>query len=292
MSDLGFITVAVGKTAYAEMAVDLALSARRFHDLPFTLVADENSENHVNSKYPRVFDNIFRLPPAYQNKYACKFSIGELSPYRHTIFIDADTLLVSPLNTLLHEVNGTNMLMIGAFREPSTDKTHHGFSIRGLMKRHHLTRYFDNHSGAFAFEAEYGRSFLKECAHVYLYEMASLHRWSRFRVIGDELAFGIVGGRRGVTIMSEPFPIYWTNELQALTPDNPWKPLCHFHTAPSAVALDWMMREVGERRRAKGLAEGSEPIWRAKAESSRRNVARGEWLVKLYGRFLHATRPR
>jgi hypothetical protein len=53
-----------------------------------------------------------------------------------------------------------------------------------------------------------------------------------------------------------------------------------------------MMREVGERRRAKGLAEGSEPIWRAKAESSRRNVARGEWLLKLYRRFLHATRPR
>jgi hypothetical protein len=52
------------------------------------------------------------------------------------------------------------------------------------------------------------------------------------------------------------------------------------------------MREIGERRRAKGFAEGSEPIWRAKAESSRRKVAHGEWLLNLYGRFLYATRPR
>lgn len=292
MSDLGFITVAVGKPAYAELAVDLALSTRAFHDHPFALVTDAALADYVRSRYPGVFDTLLLLPAEYRTGHAFKFALGELTPYRHTVFIDADTLVLSRMDTLLRETLTADILMMGRYRDAKTEEVHHGFSIRGLMKRYRLERYFDNHSGAFAFEVNHGRSFLRDGADVYMREMADLQRWAWLRHIGDELAFGIVGGRRGVTIMSEPFPVYWPRELQALTPDNPWKPLCHFHTAPSAVALDWMMREVGERRRAKGFAEGSEPIWRAKSESSRRKVARGEWLLKLYRRFLHATRPR
>jgi hypothetical protein len=292
MSDLGFITIALGKPAYAEFAVDLALSARAFHDLPFALVADAGLKSYVEARYPGVFDVICLLPDGFQKGDACKFALAEVTPFKRTVFIDADTLVLAPLNTLLREAEAADVLMIGAYRDHSTDQVHHGFSVRGLMKRYGLERYFDNHSGAFAFEIEQGRAFLRAGADIYLREMADLQRWSRFRRIGDELAFGIAGARRRVAIMSEPFPIYWSNELAALTSDNRWKPLCHFHDSPAPAALDWLMREVAERRAARGFPALSEPAWRAKAKKCRQGYARGEWLLSLYRKALRATASR
>lgn len=289
MSDLGFITIALGRPSYAEMAVDLALSTRAFHNHPFALVADRALAEYVGSRYPGVFDAIRELPDAYGKGHACKFSLAELTPFDRSVFIDADTLMLAPVHTLLREASTADILMMGSYCDRNSDRVHHGFAVRNLMKRYGLDRYFVNHSGSFAFETVHGRAFLRDGLEVYLREMADLQRWSRFRHIGDELAFGIVGGRRGVTIMSEPFPIYWQIELAALTSDQRWKPLCHFHDSPAPSALDWMMREVGERRRAHGFPLTSERLWRQKAELCRRRNARGEWLMQLYSKWLKAT---
>ena len=289
MSQLGFITVALGRPSYAEMAIDLALSAREFHDLPFALVADAALAAYVRTQYPGVFDEIRVLPDVYRKGHACKFALAELTPFARSVFIDADTLVLAPMHALLDDALAADILMMGSYRDRTTERVHHGFAVRGLMQRYGLERYFINHSGAFAFETTHGRAFLREGLDVYLHEMADLQRWARFRHIGDELAFGIVGGRRGVTIMREPFPIYWSNELAELTTAHRWKPLCHFHDAPAPAALDWMMHEVGARRRARGFPLRSEPHWRAKAESCRKRNARGEWLMRLYERWLKAT---
>jgi hypothetical protein len=289
MSDLGFITIALGRPSYAEMAVDLALSAREFHDLPFALVADATLAAYVRTRYRGVFDEIRVLPDTYRRGHACKFALAELTPFARNVFIDADTLVLAPMDTLLDEARTADILMMGSYCDRRTERVHHGFAVRSLMRRYALERYFINHSGAFAFETSHGRTFLAEGLKVYLDEMADLQRWSRFRHIGDELAFGIVGGRRGVNIMREPFPIYWSNELATLASSHRWKPLCHFHDAPADGALAWMMRDVATRREARGFPQVSETHWRAKAESCRRRNARGEWLMQLYERWLKAT---
>ncbi|TCT03513.1 hypothetical protein [Aquabacter spiritensis] len=291
MSDLGFITIARRDTSYSEMAVDLALSLRDFCSHPIALVADDHNAAFVQGLYPRVFDAIIPLPERYQagTGVAAKYAMAELTPFSRTIFIDADTLVLSAMPDLLQEAARADVLMMGVYCDARSTLVHHGFSVRKLIATCGLDRYFKNHSGAFAFETKSGRDFFNECLKTYEDELCDLRRRSRIRRVEDEIPLGIVGGRRGVTIMREPFPIYWSRELAALRADNRWKPLCHFHNAPAPSALEWLMREVSQRRRAHGLPAQSTAAWLRKARSSQRKKALGSGIVSLYRAGLSLT---
>ena len=262
--ELGFVTVASGNIKYAEMAVDMALSLREQHSEPIWLVADEASARHVNQNYPGIFDGISLIPAGYDLVRTHKFAIAEAAPCKRGIFIDADTLVLAPLDKLIAKTRGHGFVMMGAFLPPDSDRKHHGRPVRGLIREFGLERYFTNHSAAFGYEREYARSFLRECHEVYTRRLYTLrHRLQGF--VGDELAFGIVAARRGMEPMDKPFPVLWSNELARLQPHDTWKPLCHFINAPAQPALDWMMDEVRRRRRERGFALVSEQHWRQKA---------------------------
>lgn len=266
------MTVARGSIRYAEMAVDMALSLRDWSTEPIILAADSASLAHVRDTYPRVFDDVVLLPARYGAEgRTSKFGLAEVTPLDRTLFIDADTLVLSDPGDVLDQAREADFLMMGSYRTAETDAAHHGFSVAGLIRDFGLERYFSNHSGAFAFERACGRSFLAECFRVY---SEQLYRPSR-RIrgfVGDELAFGVVAGRRGVTIMREPFPVYWQDELLQLRPDNRPKPFCHFYTSPPAEALDWLMAGVLERRRQFDVPGDSVAHWKRKAAVGRFKV--------------------
>lgn len=273
------------------MAVDLVLSLRRWHQEPFCLVADAVCAAHVEQRFRGVFDDVVSLPPRYKPGHACKFALAEATPYRHNLFIDADTLVLAPLTQLLDDAAGAPFQMMGTQRTRETTETHHGFAIPALIDEFGLERYFDNHSGAFTFERDYGRALLGECFDVYV--NALYKPWRRLRGrVGDELAFGIVGGRRGMARMREPYPVLWTAELAALRPHDTHKPLCHFIASPAPAALDWLMAEVTSRRQARGLPLGSEAVWRGKARRSDRRARLGEQLIRLRDTLLRPLRTR
>jgi hypothetical protein len=81
---------------------------------------------------------------------------------------------------------------------------------------------------------------------------------------------------------------YRSDELVAWACDNRWKPLCDFDVSPASSALDWLIQEMNERRRARDLPVISEPAWRAKAKKSRIKHARGDWLIRLCRKLLKA----
>ena len=281
MGDIGFITVARGDVGYVEMAVDLALSLRQHHGEPIAIVVDEAAEARVRADYSRVFDEVLRLPPGHDHGWACKFALADTTPFERSLFIDADTLVLADLGDVLMQAREADMLMMGKFRTAETTEMHHGFPIRGLIREFALDRYFDNHSGAFSFRRDPGRQFLAECREVYLRDLYRPSRRIR-GLVGDELAFGIVAARRGVSIMREPYPVYWSNELAELQPDRRWKPLCHFHAAPRPDAMIWLMAEVSARRQAAGLPDTSVRFWQRKANRGRLNGAVERWVNRIY----------
>lgn len=269
MSTAGYITVARGDIRYAEMAVDMALSLREFSAEPIVLAADAQSMAHVRGRYRGVFDDVVLLPARYGAEgRTSKFGLGEVTPLDRSVFIDADTLVLADPGDVLAQAMDADFLMMGTYRTAETNAAHHGFSVAGLIRDFGLERYFSNHSGAFAFEREHGRRFLAECYAVYSEQLYRPHRRMR-GFVGDELAFGVVAGRRGVTIMRDPFPVYWPDELRQLRPDNRAKPFCHFYASPPAEALDWLMAGVLDRRRRRDLPGDPVAHWRRKAAVGR-----------------------
>lgn len=273
------VTIARGSPAYTEMAVDLSLSIREREATQVALIADAAACRRVEQRYPSVFDAVVPLPAGYQVGRTHKFAVAELTPYRHNLFIDADTLTLSNLASIW-PANPVGMAMMGTHRTRETHETHHGFAIRELIDEFRLARYFDNHSGAFYFEREPAQPFLRECFEVYTSRLDTRARRLR-GFVGDELAFGIVAGRHGMQRMREPYPVLWTNELATLRPGDTSKPLCHFHAPPSAAALDWLVNATLQRRRSAGLPVGTGSHWYGKSARSARRRRIGAHLERL-----------
>ena len=99
-------------------------------------------------------------------------------------------------------------------------------------------------------------------------------RWSRFlgRWLGDELAFGIVGGRRRLGTLPKPDHMFWPNELQRLDLSNPEKSLLHMIWPLASGTLEALMRQTSARRAAAGVPGSAETHWREE-------VRRLQWMV-------------
>jgi hypothetical protein len=284
----GVVTIACGSLAYTEMAIDLALSIHERERTPVALIADRAARTRVEQRYPGVFDAVVPMPAEYRVGQAHKFAVAQLTPYAHNLFIDADTLTLSRLDPIW-PAGAVGMAMMGTQRARETHETHHGFAIRALIDEFQLPHYFDNHSGAFYFEREHARPFLRECFELYTSRLYTRARRMR-GFVGDELAFGIVAGRRGMQRLHEPYPVLWSNELAALQPGAAPKPLCHFHSPPSAAALDWLVRTTLQRRRGAGLPVGNGSHWYAKSARAARNRRAGTYLERLRDALLRGMR--
>ncbi|HTR87342.1 MAG TPA: hypothetical protein VMI56_22860 [Reyranella sp.] len=261
------------------MAVDMALSLRQWHDEPIAIAGDAKAESYISGKYPGLFDHVVRLPALGPIGHAHKFSLAEVSPFRRSMFIDADTIVLGDLRAALAGVEDADFAMIGEFHAAPTDEVHHGIPVRTLIRDFGLDRYFSNHSGAFVFDRSYGRRFLAECMDVWRHEMSS-----PLRRMSDELSFGVAAARRGMVRMAEPYPCYWTDELRQLRPDNRWKPLCHLFKPPPPHVMAWLMAEVVARRRQSGLASLSVSHW----TSFHRDLSEGRQLVSLTRHWLRS----
>lgn len=295
----GFVTIAMKGRDYAEMAVDMLLSLRAFHDDPVCLVADDICADIVEAEYPGLFDHVSRICGDNLVGHAAKFHLAECTPYDRALFIDADILVVGDLTIFKRQTGVEDMFMMGHFRRPEVWSYHHLLSIRKLCRAFGLSHFFASHSAFFGFQRHQTRGFFAEAKRIYLDELFR-RPWLRRGMVGDEICFGVVGGRYGMARMVTPYPVMWNKDLKALTPGRPTGPLAHFHAAPSPDGLDWLMDGVIARREAAGLALGSDAAWRRKSARSeaRRNIrtlydriADGEARLRRRVRGLLAVRP-
>lgn len=279
----GYLTMAVGKPRYVEMAVDMALSLREHTELPIAIAVDESLAPGVRERYGSVFDAIVLVPDRFLDGRALKYGTAAATPYDETMFVDADCLVLSSLDGLWSVLDDADMAMVGGHLTLSDDENHHGFSTRTLMRRFALERYLKTNSGLFCFRREPGLRIMEECLECYLHEARPRLRWSLLfgRWLGDEIAFGVIGGRRGIATFPEPSPMYWPPEFENLDLEHPTKPLLHMIWPPAPKVLDALIAAVAERRKAAGVCGNGEPHWREEVRHLERMADRRRFLELL-----------
>lgn len=259
----GYLTMAAGSPRFLEMAVDMALSLREHTTLPVALAADEPIAEIVSQTYPTVFDHVGIVPQEFRDGRGLKYGVAEATPFDQTAFIDADCIVLGSLEHVWDALEGHDMAFLGELLTEDDDENHHGFSTRRLMRRFGLRHYLKTNSGFFCFRREPAREILRECLTCYVEEARPRLRWSLLlgAWLGDEIAIGIVGGRRRLGTLPKPAEMYWPNEFASIDLREPPRPLLHFIWPVPETVLGPLMDQVAARRRAAGIPDPGPAHW-------------------------------
>jgi hypothetical protein len=273
----GYLTLAARRPRYLEMAVDMALSLRAHTALPIALAADEELGRIARTRYAAAFDAVTTLPDRFLTGRALKYGSAEASPFDETMFVDADCIVLGGLDDLFAVLRHTDMAMTGEQLGPSEDRDHHGFSTTSLIRRFGLPTYLKTNSGLFCFRRGPALGIMEECLACYRDEVIPRLRWRALfgGWLGDELAFGIVGGRRALGTLPKPDAMYWPAEIESLDLDRPTKPLLHMLWPLRPEQLGQLVSGTTSRRRSAGIPGDADAHWREESRRLERLVRRG-----------------
>jgi len=279
----GYLTMAARNPRFLEMAVDMALSLREHTNLPVAIAVDEPLAEIADERYANVFDHVSLVAPRFRTGRCLKYGSAEASPFEETAFVDADCILLGNTDDVFTALEATDMAMIGEQMTSADDVYHHGFSTSYLIRRFGLQQYLKTNSGFFCFKRSAALDIMEECRECYVQEVLPKLRWSRFlgRWLGDEIGFGIVGGRRNLGTLPKPDHMLWPNEIRRLDLTNPEKALLHMIWPPAPATLDTLLRNAASRRAAAGVPGGVEAHWRDEVKKLRRMVLRQRLLNPL-----------
>jgi hypothetical protein len=255
----GLVTLAAGDARYLEMAVDLALSAREHTPLPIALVADPALARKAQERYPGVFAEVGILPERFREGRARKYGVPEACPWDRAVFIDADCFLLAPLDRFFEELADTDFALVGERIEIDRYEVHHGFETSALIGRFRLPWYLKSNSGVFWFRREPALEIMDACLTCHRNEILPTLRGG---FLGDELAFGVVGARRGLGLFPSPGPMYWPTEFPGIDLDRPRKPVLHFLAPLPPEVFDELVRQAERRRGEAGVPGSAAPHWR------------------------------
>lgn len=109
----GVIILCLKKPAYSMAAFNLALSIKHYNPLiNITLVSDNEHQKHYREEHYNVFDSIKTISQydfidngMFQPALA-KININKYSHYDHTLYLDADSLVLQDLQPLFDKLNG------------------------------------------------------------------------------------------------------------------------------------------------------------------------------------------
>ena len=276
----GFLTLATGREGFLEMAVDMALSLREHTSLPIAVATDRPLARVARERFGEIFDATTLLEDRFLEGRVRKYGVASASPFDEVVFLDADCLVLGPLDHLFDSLAEHDVAMLGEQLTREDDENHHGFSTRRLMQRFDLDRYLKTNSGIFAFRREPALEVMEAWRRCFIEEVRPRLRWSVLlgRWLGDELAIGVVGGRRRLGTLPLPHVMYWPHEFPELDLDAPTKPLLHFIWPPPPDVFSRLMAEVDERRLRRGLPAASRLHWAREVEKLHRMRRRRRFL--------------
>ena len=279
----GYLTLAAGSPRYLEMAVDMALSLREHSGHPIGLVCDEGIAETAMSTYPTVFDDVTPIGSDFRDGRALKYGVAEACRWDEAVFIDADCMVLGSLDHAFDALAHTPIAFLGELLTRDDNENHHGFSTRRLMRTFDLDRYLKTNSGFFAFRKAPAEEIMRECLRCFLDEARPKLSLSLLRGawLGDEIAIGIVGGRRELQPLPKPAEMYWPAEFEALDPDRPSKPLLHFIWPLPPRTFAELMRVAEVRREAAGVPWPGARHWEVEQANLQRMARRRRWLERL-----------
>lgn len=279
----GFLTLATGRPAYLEMAVDMALSLQEHTELPVAVACDAGLAELARARYASVFEHVTTLPERFLGGRTRKFGVAEATPFDETVFIDADCIVLDSVDELFTSLDGCDLAFLGSQLTDTEDHNHHGFSTRWLMRKFGLASYLKTNSGVFCFRKDPAIEVMEAFRVCHVEEARPRLRGSILlgRWLGDEIAIGIVGGRLGLCSMPFPNTMYWPQDFDAIDLEHPSKPLLHFIWPPSDELLETLLRDMRRRREAAGVGGSAEEHWRAEARSLERMKGRRRFLERI-----------
>ena len=265
----GYLTLATGRPAFLELDVDMALSLRQHTGLPIGVACDEGLAALARERYAAAFDRVTILPERFLGGRTRKFGVAEATPFDETVFIDADCIVLKSVDELFDSLDGCDLAFLGSQLTEEQDHNHHGFSTRWLMRKFGLASYLKTNSGVFCFRKKPAIEVMEAFRACHVEEARPRLRGSILlgRWLGDEIAIGIVGGRRGLCSMPFPDTMYWPQDFDTIDVDHPTKPLLHFIWPPSPELLERLLSDMKQRRADAGVPGSGEEHWRAEARS-------------------------
>ncbi|MEX2466281.1 MAG: hypothetical protein WD995_05190 [Gemmatimonadota bacterium] len=289
----GYLTMAVGQQRYLEMAVDMALSLRGHTHLPIALAADAELGKLARERYASAFDEVTEIPARFLDGRAIKYGAAAASPFDAVMFVDSDCLVLGSLEYLWTGLDHADVAMLGELLTEDENENHHGFSTRRLMRRFDLDRYLKTNSGIFCFRTGPALEIMDECLDCFVNEVRPRLRGGLLRGgwIGDEIGFGVVGGRRRLGTLPFPQPMYWPQEFAEIDVDRPNKPLLHFIWPPEPDVLDRLLADATRRRAMARVPSIGSDHWLEEVDSLRRMARRRRFLERLRIWKTRATEP-
>lgn len=279
----GYLTLASGSARYLEMGVDMALSLREHTGHPIGLVCDEEIAEITITTYPTVFDEVTPIGADFRKGRTRKYGVAEACAWDEAVFVDADCMVLGALDHAFDALAAAPMAFLGEILSRDDDEIHHGFSTRQLMRTFELDHYLKTNSGLFAFRKAEAEEIMRAFLRCFLSEARPKLRLSLLRGawLGDEIAIGIVGGRRKLQPLPKPAEMYWPSEFASLDPERPTKPLLHFIWPLPTRTFTKLMRMAKDRREAAGVPWPGAGHWVVEQTKLKRMAQRRRWLERL-----------
>jgi hypothetical protein len=89
-NETGILLLVYGHSYYGRMAYNLACTIKAVEDFPIAVAYNGRVLSHLGPDQVSIFDELIELPESYGTGYAPKLFLNELSPFKHTLFMDAD----------------------------------------------------------------------------------------------------------------------------------------------------------------------------------------------------------
>jgi hypothetical protein len=259
----GFITLACG-TAFAEMAIDLALSVKEFQSEPISILVDSAAKKRlIKNNGLSLFDELIEINSTI-HPWGMKIVAAQHAPYAENIFIDADVILRRPTGFFDTFTVGA-VAMYGAYMTPEDDFLTYYHSSE-IFREFEISRYFWATSGIFQFRRPDADSFFNSCATFYQH---GIKRHPQFisDSLPDELVFGIQSDRFPIDAIKcetlHPWPmantfheVHWS--------DLTWPTVHVFGKLNDDFMADFLKTICSRRQRFK-IPETSAQHWMAKS---------------------------
>lgn len=150
----GIIIIATGHAGYGKLAYNLACSIKTVEHIDIAVVHAGDALSHLTEDQKKIFDYVIDLPGDYRTGFNAKLHLDQLTPFTHTLYLDADMLWLgrSP-QELFKELEGVSFTVITEGNSDAVNNKYYFWAdIDEIKKAYSLNKVWQIRSEVIYFE--------------------------------------------------------------------------------------------------------------------------------------------
>jgi len=210
MAENGIILIAVGDKAYANWAANMAVSIR-YHNpnLPIAVIVDENCKrNFLREELEKLFDYVLDVKKEHlfsNSEFSpglLKLNLNNYTPFKKTMFLDADGITIKPLDGLFEMCKGNDVASQVNSISTAQDETWpcQWMNLENTRKYYELGDNFNlpeiNSSFIYWEKSKKSDAFFKTALECFIPD----YKTSWGKAFPDELAFNVAACKEGLDL--------------------------------------------------------------------------------------------